>query len=125
MASRSVSMGIITGDDTPAVLRGPIVGRYLRMLIGGVQWGHLDYLILDLPLGTGDTQLTLSQSLTLSGAVIITTPQDVRSREQKTASRSATEKLEIAQRVRMTWYCYLESPLGIRKPPAFRRPESP
>jgi len=73
----TMSMGMFTGDDTPAVLRGPMVGKYLRMLIGGVQWGHLDYLILDLPPGTGDTQLTLAQSLTLSGAVIVTTPQDV------------------------------------------------
>jgi len=68
---------MFTGDDTPALLRGAMVGKYLRMLIGGVQWGHLDYLILDLPPGTGDTQLTLAQSLTLSGAVIVTTPQDV------------------------------------------------
>ncbi|MGH7154871.1 MAG: P-loop NTPase, partial [Acetobacteraceae bacterium] len=74
---KTMSMGMFTGDDTPAVLRGPMVGKYLRMLIGGVQWGHLDYLILDLPPGTGDTQLTLAQSLKLSGAVIVTTPQDV------------------------------------------------
>jgi ATP-binding protein involved in chromosome partitioning len=74
---KTMSMGMFTGEDTPAVLRGPMVGKYLRMLIGGVQWGHLDYLILDLPPGTGDTQLTLAQSLTLSGAVIVTTPQDV------------------------------------------------
>ena len=74
---KTISMGMFTGEDTPAVLRGPMVGKYLRMLIGGVQWGELDYLILDLPPGTGDTQLTLAQSLTLSGAVIVTTPQDV------------------------------------------------
>jgi len=74
---KTMSMGMFTGEDTPAVLRGPMVSKYLRMLIGGVEWGHLDYLILDLPPGTGDTQLTLAQSLTLSGAVIVTTPQDV------------------------------------------------
>jgi ATP-binding protein involved in chromosome partitioning len=74
---KTISMGMFTDDDTPAVLRGPMVGKYLRMFIGGVQWGVLDYLILDLPPGTGDTQLTLAQSLTLSGAVIVTTPQDV------------------------------------------------
>lgn len=74
---KTMSMGMFTSEDTPAVLRGPMVGKYLRMLIGGVQWGELDYLILDLPPGTGDTQLTLAQSLTLSGAVIVTTPQDV------------------------------------------------
>ena len=74
---KTMSMGMFTGDDTPAVLRGPMVGKYLRLLIGGAQWGDLDYLFLDLPPGTGDTQLTLAQSLTLSGAVIVTTPQDV------------------------------------------------
>lgn len=72
-----MSMGMFTGDDTPAVLRGPMVGKYLRLLIGRVQWGDLDDLILDLPPGTGDTQLTLAQSLTSSGAMIVTTPQDV------------------------------------------------
>jgi ATP-binding protein involved in chromosome partitioning len=72
-----VSMGMITGDDQPAVLRGPMVGKYLKMFVAGVQWGELDYLILDLPPGTGDTQLTLAQSMSLSGVVIVTTPQDV------------------------------------------------
>ncbi|MFT5721126.1 MAG: ATP-binding protein involved in chromosome partitioning [Motiliproteus sp.] len=72
-----VSMGMLTGDDNPAVLRGPMVGKYLKMFVDGVQWGELDYLILDLPPGTGDTQLTLAQSMPLSGVVIVTTPQDV------------------------------------------------
>ncbi|NDP49491.1 MAG: Mrp/NBP35 family ATP-binding protein, partial [Sulfuriferula multivorans] len=72
-----VSMGMLTGDDNPAVLRGPMVGKYLKMFVGGVQWGALDYLILDLPPGTGDTQLTLAQSMPLSGVVIVTTPQVV------------------------------------------------
>ncbi len=72
-----VSMGMLTEDDKPAVLRGPMVGKYLKMFVGGVLWGPLDYLILDLPPGTGDTQLTLAQSMTLSGVVIVTTPQAV------------------------------------------------
>ena len=72
-----VSMGMLTGDDNPAVLRGPMVGKYLKMFVGGVEWGPLDYLILDLPPGTGDTQLTLAQSMPLSGVVIVTTPQNV------------------------------------------------
>ena len=74
---KAMSMGLLTGDDNPAVLRGPMVAKYLQMFVGGVNWGYLDYLILDLPPGTGDTQLTLAQSLPLSGAVIVTTPQDV------------------------------------------------
>jgi len=72
-----ISMGMLTGDDKPAILRGPMVGKYLNMFIGTVQWGPLDYLILDFPPGTGDTQLTLAQSVPLSGAIIVTTPQDV------------------------------------------------
>ncbi|MBA6232748.1 MULTISPECIES: P-loop NTPase [unclassified Colwellia] len=68
-------MAMFTGDDNPTVLRGPMVGKYLKMFISGVQWGQLDYLILDLPPGTGDTQLTLAQSIPLSGVVIVTTPQ--------------------------------------------------
>ena len=72
-----ISMGMLTGDDNPAVLRGPMVGKYLKMFVSDVQWGSLDYLILDLPPGTGDTQLTVAQSMPLSGTVIVTTPQDV------------------------------------------------
>jgi ATP-binding protein involved in chromosome partitioning len=74
---KAVSMGLLRDDDNPAILRGPMVSKYLQMLVGQVAWGQLDYLILDLPPGTGDTQLTLAQSLRLSGAVIVTTPQDV------------------------------------------------
>ena len=74
---RTISMGMLTGDDAPAILRGPMVTKYLQMFVGGVAWGKLDYLILDLPPGTGDTQLTLAQSTPLSGAIIVTTPQDV------------------------------------------------
>ena len=74
---KTISMGMFTGDDNPAILRGPMVGKYLKMFVGSVQWGTLDYLIIDLPPGTGDTQLTLAQSVPLSGAIIVTTPQDV------------------------------------------------
>lgn len=74
---KAVSMGMLTPDDKPAVLRGPMVGKYLKMFVDGVEWGKLDYLILDLPPGTGDTQLTLAQSMPLSGVVIVTTPQTV------------------------------------------------
>lgn len=89
-----MSMGMLTGDDNPAILRGPMVGKYLKMFVGGVQWGQLDYLILDLPPGTGDAQLTLAQSMPLSGVVIVTTPQDV---SLKIARRGARmfEKLQV------------------------------
>jgi len=74
---RTMSMGMLTGDDSPAILRGPMVNKYLNMFIGDVEWGALDYLVIDLPPGTGDTQLTLAQNVPLSGAIIVTTPQDV------------------------------------------------
>ena len=74
---KTMSMGMLTGDDNPAILRGPMVNKYLNMFIGDVEWGTLDYLIIDLPPGTGDTQLTLAQNVPLSGALIVTTPQDV------------------------------------------------
>jgi ATP-binding protein involved in chromosome partitioning len=72
-----ISMAMLTGDDNPAILRGPMVNKYLNMFISAVEWGTLDYLIIDLPPGTGDTQLTLAQNFPLSGAIIVTTPQDV------------------------------------------------
>ncbi len=72
-----ISMGMLSSDDTPAILRGPMVSKYLRMFIDAVEWGTLDYLILDLAPGTGDTQLTLAQSFPLSGAIVVTTPQEV------------------------------------------------
>ena len=53
-----MSMGMLTEDDNPAILRGPMVGKYLKMFVGGVQWGPLDYLILDLPPGTRGASLT-------------------------------------------------------------------
>ena len=74
---KTMSMGMLTPDDSPAILRGPMVNKYLNMFIGNVEWGTLDYLIIDLPPGTGDTQLTLAQNVPLSGAIIVTTPQDV------------------------------------------------
>ena len=72
-----MSMGMLTGDDKPAILRGPMVTKYLHMFVNQVAWGELDILLLDLPPGTGDTQLTLAQSFPLTGAVIVSTPQDV------------------------------------------------
>ena len=74
---KTLSMGMLTTDDAPAVLRGPMVGKYLQMLISGAEWGPLDYLVLDLPPGTGDTQLSLAQNFPLSGVIVVTTPQDV------------------------------------------------
>ncbi len=72
-----MSLGVILDTDTPVIWRGPMVMRALEQLLGDVAWGALDYLIVDMPPGTGDAQLTLSQKVPLAGAVIVTTPQDV------------------------------------------------
>lgn len=72
-----MSMGFLLDDGSPAVLRGPMVTRYTQQFLRQVAWGTLDYLILDLPPGTGDIQLTIVQTVALSGAIIVTTPQEV------------------------------------------------
>ena len=72
-----MSMGFLLDDGAPAVLRGPMVSRYTQQFLRQVAWGDLDYLILDLPPGTGDIQLTVVQTVALSGAIIVTTPQEV------------------------------------------------
>jgi len=72
-----MSFGFISGNDTPVIWRGPLVSRMTEQFFNDVHWGQLDYLVLDLPPGTGDIQLTLTQKLRMSGAVIITTPQDI------------------------------------------------
>ena len=74
---RVMSLGFLLDPDTPVIWRGPMVMKALGQLLGDVDWGRLDYLLLDLPPGTGDAALTLSQKLPLSGAVIVSTPQDV------------------------------------------------
>jgi len=72
-----MSLGFLVEMDTPVIWRGPMVYKALLQLLGDVDWGELDYLILDLPPGTGDAQLTLTQKVPIAGAVIVTTPQDV------------------------------------------------
>jgi ATP-binding protein involved in chromosome partitioning len=72
-----MSMGFLLDDTSPAILRGPMVTRYTQQFLRQVDWGELDYLVLDLPPGTGDIQLTIVQTVALSGAVIVTTPQEV------------------------------------------------
>ena len=72
-----MSFGFISGNDTPVIWRGPLISRMTEQFFKDVDWGELDYLILDLPPGTGDVQLTLTQKLRMSGALIVTTPQDI------------------------------------------------
>jgi len=74
---QTLSMGNLTTDDTPVVWRGPMASGALQQMIAQTLWHDLDYLIVDLPPGTGDIQLTLAQKVPLSGAVVVTTPQDI------------------------------------------------
>lgn len=72
-----ISMGNLITENTPVVWRGPMVSGALQQLLNQTHWDEVDYLIVDMPPGTGDIQLTLSQSVPVSGAVIVTTPQDI------------------------------------------------
>ena len=74
---RLMSFGFINAQDAPTIWRGPMVSRMTQQFFEDVEWGNLDYLILDLPPGTGDIQLTIVQKLALTGAVIVTTPQNL------------------------------------------------
>ena len=74
---KCMSIGFLVSVDTPTIWRGPMVMKALEQMFNGVEWGKLDYLIIDLPPGTGDAQLTLAQSSKLSGSIVISTPQDV------------------------------------------------
>jgi ATP-binding protein involved in chromosome partitioning len=72
-----ISMGLFTAEDTPVIWRGPMASKLIQQFLAETDWGELDYLLVDLPPGTGDVQLTLTQLAPLMGAVIVTTPQDV------------------------------------------------
>jgi ATP-binding protein involved in chromosome partitioning len=72
-----MSMGFWVDPEKPVIWRGPMIHKYLTVFLTQIPWGELDYLIVDLPPGTGDAQLTMTQTVPLSGAVIVTTPQDV------------------------------------------------
>ncbi len=72
-----MSMSFVTSDRTPAVWRGPMASGALTQLLTQTYWQKVDYLIVDMPPGTGDIQLTMSQQVPLSGAIIVTTPQDI------------------------------------------------
>jgi ATP-binding protein involved in chromosome partitioning len=74
---RLMSLGFILEVDTPVIWRGPMIMKGIEQMLGDVEWGELDFLIIDLPPGTGDAQLTITQKVPLSGAVVVTTPQAV------------------------------------------------
>ena len=91
---RLMSMGFLLDDAAPAILRGPMVTRYTQQFLRQVEWGELDYLVLDLPPGTGDIQLTIVQTVALAGAIIVTTPQEVALIDARKAS-TMFEKVNV------------------------------
>ena len=74
---QAMSIGFLIDEETPMIWRGPMVTQALEQLLKDTNWSDLDYLVIDLPPGTGDTQLTLAQKVPVSGAIIVTTPQDI------------------------------------------------
>jgi len=74
---QAMSIGFLIDPDTPMVWRGPMVTQALEQLLNETKWREIDYLVVDLPPGTGDIQLTLAQRVPVTGAVIVTTPQDI------------------------------------------------
>ena len=91
---QAMSIGFLIEEETPMIWRGPMVTQALEQLLKDTRWNDLDYLIIDLPPGTGDTQLTLAQRVPVSGAIIVTTPQDIALLDARRAYKMF-EKVEI------------------------------
>ena len=89
-----MSIGYLIDEETPMIWRGPMVTGALEQLLNETNWKNLDYLVIDLPPGTGDIQLTLCQKIPVSGAVIVTTPQDIALSDAKKALKMF-EKVEV------------------------------
>ena len=90
----AMSIGLLVDQDTPMIWRGPMATSALMQLFNDTLWGGLDYLLVDLPPGTGDIQLTLAQKIPVAGAVIVTTPQDIATLDAKKALKMF-EKVEV------------------------------
>jgi ATP-binding protein involved in chromosome partitioning len=84
---RLMSLGFLLEDEQPAIMRGPLVSGVLKQFLEQVEWGDLDWLVVDMPPGTGDAQLSLVQTVNLDGAVLVTTPQDVSTGDVRRAVR--------------------------------------
>lgn len=91
----AMSIGLLIDPDTPMIWRGPMATSALSQLFNDTLWGDLDYLLIDLPPGTGDIQLTLAQKIPVAGAVIVTTPQDIATLDARKALKMF-EKVEVA-----------------------------
>ena len=84
---RVLSMGFLLEEDSPVIWRGPMLMKALTQFLHGTKWGELDYLVIDLPPGTGDVQLSLVQTTPVAGAIVVTTPQDLALIDVKRAVR--------------------------------------
>ncbi len=91
----AMSIGLLVDQDTPMIWRGPMATSALTQLLTDTRWGELDVLVVDLPPGTGDIQLTMAQKIPVAGAVIVTTPQDIATLDARKALKMF-EKLNIA-----------------------------
>lgn len=117
---RLMSLGFLLPDGTPTVWRGPMVAGAIQQFLRDVDWGELDYLLVDLPPGTGDAQLTLAQSLPLTGVIVVLTPQDV-------ATQIASKALGMFQQLKVPILGILENMSGFACPhcgtvaPVFRQ----
>jgi ATP-binding protein involved in chromosome partitioning len=89
-----MSMGFLNPGDKPLVWRGPMLHGVIKQFLGQVEWGELDYLVVDLPPGTGDVVISLSQTVPLTGAVVVTTPSDV-------SLQDARKAIEMFNQVRV------------------------
>ena len=99
---RTMSMAFLVNDKTPMVWRGPMASGALQQMLLQTLWGELDYLVVDMPPGTGDIQLTLSQKVAIDGAVIVTTPQDI-------ALQDAIKGIEMFLKVDVPILCIIEN----------------
>lgn len=111
---RLISLGLIVDRDAPAIWRGPIIMKVIQQFLRDVDWGTLDYFIVDLPPGTGDAQLSLVQSVAVSGAVIVTTPQEV-------AVGDALRGAKMFERVNVPVLGVVENMSGFTDPETGRR----
>jgi len=91
---QAISIGNLIDEETPMIWRGPMVTSALEQLLTGTKWRNVDYLVVDLPPGTGDIQLTLCQKIPVSGAIIVTTPQDIALLDARKALKMF-EKVEV------------------------------
>jgi ATP-binding protein involved in chromosome partitioning len=97
-----MSMGFLVAEDTPTIWRGPMVMSALNQMLRGVNWGELDVMVVDMPPGTGDAQLTMAQQVPLAGAIIVSTPQDI-------ALQDARKGLNMFRRVDVPVLGFIEN----------------